>query len=379
MKIVIAPDSFKGSLTATEAAGKMLQAVKLVDENFKVEVKPMADGGEGTLDSLLTATTGKRVSLRCIGPLGDEMNTAYGLLDSTTAVVECASIAGLPQVPMNRRNPDITTSYGIGEAIRNGLERGCTSFVIGLGGSAVNDGGLGMLQALGMKAWDKNGQEVGMFGKDLLHVSRISLNGLDSRLKNAKIMVACDVDNPLCGKKGATYVYGPQKGATNDQLLVYDLAMNRYAELIQSATGCELKDVPGAGAAGGLGFALLVIGAKLTSGAKLIAEKMGLEGTIRDADLVLTGEGQSDEQTLYGKAPGYVGSLAQKHGVPALLISGSLGEGRDTLAKRFTGYFSIVNKPIALEESMEQAGELLFEQTKQVVGLVNAFKNELIS
>jgi glycerate kinase len=247
------------------------------------------------------------------------------------------------------------------------LDKGCTSFVLGLGGSATNDGGLGMLQALGVKTWDINGDELGPFGFDLLQVAKVSLAELDARLSSVAIKVACDVDNPLCGGKGASAVYGPQKGATADQVDLYDKALNRYGDLIESEINKSYKNTAGAGAAGGLGFALLAIEAELVSGAKLIAGGANLEAYIKCADLVFTGEGQSDAQTLYGKAPGYVADLAATYGVPVVLLSGSLAGDLDVLNEKFAGCLSIVNKPLSLETCMENAAGLLFDQTKQVM------------
>lgn len=370
MNIVIAPDSYKGSLTSLQVSEIMKKAIRDVNKDYHVTMKPMADGGEGTLDALLMSGKGERIPILCTGPLGEKINTTYAIVDSKTAIFECASIAGLVQVPMDKRNPDLTTSYGLGEAMIAALDKGCSSFVIGLGGSATNDGGLGMLLALGMKAWDEQGNVVGPFGKDVHHVRKVSFSDMDVRLKEVSIKVACDVDNPLCGEKGATNVYGPQKGATKEQIHNYDQALNLYGDAIESIICKSIKDFPGAGAAGGLGFALLTIGATLVSGAELLANAMNMEEAIEKADLVITGEGQSDEQTLYGKAPGYIAELAKKHHIPIVLISGSLDGDLDKLRERFAGCFSIINKPLSLEECIEQAELLLYEQTKQVIHLM---------
>ncbi|GAA0596655.1 glycerate kinase [Virgibacillus siamensis] len=370
MNIVVAPDSFKGSLTSIEASEIMKKAIRSIDSTYEVTLKPMADGGEGTLHSLLLSTEGQQIPITCTGPLGDEIDTAYAIVNSSTAIIECASVAGLVQVPHTKRNPDLTTTFGLGEIMIDALDKGCTSFVFGLGGSATNDGGLGMLIALGMRAWDENGNKVGPFGKDVHRVEMVDFSKIDSRLLNTDIQVACDVDNPLCGERGATKVYGPQKGATDKQLEQYDIALNKYGDVLEGVHGRYYQNIPGAGAAGGLGFALMTLGADLVSGAELLAEAMNVESAIKGADLVLTGEGQSDEQTLYGKAPGYIASLAQKHHVPVVLLSGSLDGDLDKLRERFTGYFSIVNKPLTLEACMENADELLYEQTKQVIHLL---------
>lgn len=374
MNIVVSPDSFKGSLSSIQASEIMKNAIKKNDKNYKVTLKPMADGGEGTLQTLLMATEGVSIPIACTGPLGETIETTYAIVDSNTAILECACIAGLTQVPRDKRSPDIATTYGIGEVIMDALNKGCRSFVLGLGGSATNDGGLGMLMALGMKAWNEYGDQVDFFGADVQRVKEVSFSEMDSRLQEVEIKVACDVDNPLCGKRGATKIYGPQKGATEEQLESYDMALNKYGDLIESAVNKHLKNIPGAGAAGGLGFALLAIGSNLTSGAKLLANAMNLEDAIQDADLIITGEGQSDEQTLYGKAPGYIASLAKKYHVPVILISGSIDGDSEVLRDMFAGCFSILNKPLTLEECMEKADELLYEQTKQVIHLLRSTK-----
>lgn len=374
MNVIIAPDSFKGSLTAKQASKIMGNAVVEVINNCRVQIMPMADGGEGTLDTLLVSSNDvKRVPVNCVGPLGKKIDTSYGIVSGNTAIIECASIAGLTQVPAEDRDPTATTSFGIGEVIIDALDKGCTSFILGLGGSATNDGGLGMLQALGMEAWDQSGTCLGPFGHDLLNVAGVNLANLDARVVEVDIRVACDVDNPLCGGRGASAVYGPQKGASSEQIKQFDHALSKYGDLIEDEIKASYKDFAGSGAAGGLGFALLAIGANLESGAKLIADASNLENQIREADLVLTGEGQSDEQTLFGKAPGYVAELAAKYDVPVVLISGSLAGNLDVLRRKFVGCFSIINQASTLEACMENAEKMLFEQTKQVVHLINYY------
>ncbi|WP_170006982.1 glycerate kinase [Bacillus fonticola] len=373
MKIVISPDSFKGSLTTEQVAETMGRACLEVVPQANVVIKPMADGGEGTMDTLLFTTNGKRFQVTCSGPLGDNIETAYGKVEQT-AFLEVASVAGLTQVPVEQRDPYKTTSYGLGECIKHVLDAGFASILIGLGGSATNDGGLGMLQALGAKFFDHQGNEVDKFGEDLLAIHRVDLSGLDSRLKNTTINIACDVDNPLCGPRGASAVYGPQKGATAVQIQALDEALHHYAELIEASIESVHKHVPGAGAAGGLGFAFMVLGGELASGAELIGNVIRLEEEISTADLVLTGEGQSDEQTLYGKAPGFVAKLANTHGVPAVLISGSVRDDQHALLEHFTGCFSITRGPATLEECMTLGEDLLYEQTVNVLHLIQSLR-----
>ncbi|WP_010098513.1 glycerate kinase [Ornithinibacillus scapharcae] len=371
MNIVLAPDSFKGSLTSLEGTKIMKRAIQTLGKGDHIIEKPMADGGEGTVDALITASGGQKITINVTGPLGEEISTYYAIIDQNTAVIEIANIAGLPQVNEEMRNPDNTTTFGLGEVIKDALNNGCKTLIIGLGGSVTNDAGLGMLTALGMKAFDKQGKEVGIFGRDLLDVTHINLDNLDYSLKETNIKVACDVENPLTGEKGASVVYAPQKGASPEQVIAYNEAMKRFSQLF-SNTG--LSKTAGAGAAGGLGFALLTLNAELVSGAQLVGEISKLEEAIQQADLVITGEGQSDEQTLYGKAPGYIAKLANKHRVPVILISGSLKGNLSLLLERFSGCFSIINQPLRMDECMARAEEFLFEQTRQVVSLIHGIR-----
>jgi len=379
MKIVIAPDSFKGSLSATEAAKAMEKGVLEVFPKANVTLKPMADGGEGTLESILSAINGEKKHVPCTGPLGEMITATLGIVRKNTAIIECANVSGLTMVPPHLRNPENTTSYGLGEVIKYALDRNCEHILIGLGGSATNDGGLGMLLALGMEAFDENGQSVGFFGKDVRNVHRVSFNRLDRRLRTVTIQVASDVDNPLCGKRGASAVFAPQKGATPEMVKEFDYALDQFSSIVLKELNLhdDLKVARGAGAAGGLGFALLMLGAKIGSGAELVAKTINLEESMREATLVLTGEGQTDEQTLYGKAPGYVASLGKKHHVPTLLISGSLSGKIDSLLNQFDGCFSLVNKPMSLEECLEQASDLLYMKTKQIMHFYRSIKKTL--
>lgn len=376
MKITLAPDSFKGSLSALDVAEIMQKAIKDLYEHDVVTLKPMADGGEGTLACMMSGMDGEEISLACTGPLGTSIQTHYGKIDGEVAIIESALIAGIELVPLEERNPDYTTSYGIGEAILHALDHGCKSMIIGIGGSATNDGGLGMLQALGVRMLDEDGEHVGVFGKNLLHVKAIDYRNIDQRLKNVSIQIATDVDNPLCGNRGASAVYGPQKGATKKQVILYDQMLKRFANKIERHLNVAYQRHPGAGAAGGLGFAFLTIGAKVVQGAQIIAQAIDLEGAIQQSDMVITGEGKSDEQTLYGKAPGFVASLAEKYNKPIILLSGSVAGDRSKLLEVFTGSFSIINEPLSLQESMEQVETLIYEQTQQVIHFSHKLKGE---
>lgn len=372
MKIMVSPDSFKGSLDAIEVAKTMRKAILDVSPRHEVVMKPMADGGEGTIDALVASTVGERISVTCTGPLGKRIDSNYVIIHNQTAVIEVAKIAGLTQVPLALRNPEMTTSFGLGEVILDALDKQCTSFIIGLGGSATNDCGLGMLLALGMRAWDREDNEVHPYGESLFNIKQICFNEMDPRLAKSTFEVACDVDNPLCGKRGASEVFGPQKGATAEQVKKFDHAFAHFANQVELIKGKSIQNYAGAGAAGGLGFALLAIGGNLVSGARLIADAIEVEETIEWADLILTGEGQSDEQTLYGKAPGYIASLAKQYQVPIVLISGSLTGDLNQLNAQFSSCFSIVHKPLTLKECMDQTEELVYEQVKQIIRFADA-------
>ena len=366
MKVLFAPDSYKGSLSSGQVSDIMARAFQAADPTIEVLLKPMADGGENTLEAFCKATQHTRMPFSCTGPLGEKRESEYVQLEDGHAVIEIAAIAGLPLVPEGKRNPDVTTTYGIGEAIRDALDQGHREFILAIGGSSTNDGGFGMLQALGMKALDEHGEEVGQFGKDLFRITTIDFTTLDSRLQECTIQVASDVDNPLTGPRGASYVYGPQKGADQDQIAAYDQQLAIYGRLVEAACGKELMHMPGAGAAGGLGFALLSIGAELKSGAKLVAEAIDLDAAIQETDIVVTGEGQSDEQTLYGKAPGYVAETASRYDKPVYLLSGSLDGELAPLNRYFTGCFSITPGPKSLEACLVNAEDYLYQAAHQL-------------
>jgi glycerate kinase len=370
MNIIIAPDSYKGSLSALEAGTIIQKAFLNVLPHAKVEVVPMADGGEGTLESLLFSTKGKRFQTEATGPVGTQVITEYGVLgDERTVIIEMASISGLPMVSEEKRNPLYTTSFGIGEVLKEAINSGYRSFIVGLGGSATNDGGLGMLQALGVTFLDLDGKAVEPFGADVVKVASVDYSTIDPRLSECRFQIASDVENPLCGTKGASAVFGPQKGADESMVMELDFALSQYASLVEHHLGKNMQHLNGAGAAGGLGFAFLTIGGEIVSGAKLVAEAAGLQKKIVEADLVITGEGQSDFQTLFGKVPGYIGKLAQSHQVNAIIISGSLGDGYEDLYQYFISCDSIVTGPMTLQHCMEHAEELLFKKAINIARL----------
>jgi glycerate kinase len=343
MKIVVAPDSFKGSLTAIEVSVAIEQGIREVFPEAEVIKIPMADGGEGTVQCLVNATGGKILEEKVIGPLGDEVLAFYGILgDRKTAIVEMAAASGLTLVPENKRNPLITTTYGTGQLIKAVLNQGCRKMIIGIGGSATNDGGAGMVQALGVKLLDQEGKEVGFGGGELKKIVKIDISCMDNRLSDTKVLVASDVNNPLCGPQGASRIYGPQKGATPEIIEELDKSLSYFAELIKRDLNKEVKDIPGAGAAGGLGAGLMAfLNAELRSGIEIIIEIVKLEQNIKEADLVITGEGKIDSQTIYGKAPVGVAKIAKKYNVPVVAVAAIIEEdsrifqsyGIDTLIK----------------------------------------------
>jgi glycerate kinase len=363
MNIVVAPDSFKGSLSSLEAGTIIQKAFLSVLPHANIVVVPMADGGEGTMDTLLFSTKGKRFQLEVTGPLGVQVSSEYGVLgDEETVIIEMAKISGLPMVPVEKRNPLNTTTYGIGEVIIEAINLGYRTFMIGLGGSATNDGGLGMLQALGVSFLDKYGHEVQPFGSQVGKIASVDFSSMDPRVKECTFQIASDVENPLCGPNGASAVFGPQKGADKSIVTELDEALSNYADLIEGHLGKSLQNEEGAGAAGGLGFAFLAIGGQIISGAKLVADAAHLQEKVANANLVITGEGQSDFQTLFGKVPGYIGKLATISNVKAILISGSLGSGYEDLYQYFISCDSIVTGPMPLQECMENAEDLLFKK-----------------
>ncbi|MBV7508900.1 glycerate kinase [Bacillus sp. sid0103] len=369
MRIIIAPDSFKECLSAREVALSLKKGFESELSSALVDIFPMADGGEGTLDALVYSTKGSKVDLQATGPLGEETTSGYGILgDGQTVVIEVAQIAGLQMT--FKRNPMITTSYGLGELINHALNKGFRKFIICLGGSATNDGGIGMLQALGGLFLNEKNEHVSPNGGALGSVISVNLSNMNHLLAECEIVVASDVENVLCGPEGATYVFGPQKGANKQDIVTLDEGMKHFATVCEKELGKSLQSIPGAGAAGGLGFAFLILGAKIQSGAKIVAQSIRLEQQIKSADWVITGEGQSDYQTLYGKVPIYVAKIAKQYKVKTMLISGSLGSGYEQLYNYFDSCQSITKGPISVEDSMKNAKELLFDSSRDLARLI---------
>lgn len=376
MKVLVAPDSYKGSLSSKQVCEAIEEGLlKANKEAFEVLKVPIADGGEGTVDAFLSAMGGELVQVTVTGPLGEPVSSFYGILPDGTAVIEMAAASGLSLVPAHQRNPLITTTYGTGELIEHALDRGCMRFIVGIGGSATNDAGVGMLQALGIKFLDEAGQEVPWGGGNLDKVATIDLSGMDPRLKKAEFIVACDVDNPLCGENGASAVYGPQKGATPDMVRLLDRNLSHFADVVSRTLGEDHRDDPGAGAAGGLGFAFKAfLNAQMRRGIDVVMEVTHMDTLAAQCDIIITGEGRTDFQTaLFGKAPSGVANLGKRVGKPVLLISGSLGEGYQELFDQgVVAAFSIANGPMSLQEAMENAYSLLVDKAQNIGRLLVA-------
>ena len=379
MKIVIAPDSFKGSLTAKEACVAIKSGVLKAVPDAEVVMIPMADGGEGTTRSLVDALGGEMIRCRVLNPLGETITAEYGILSDNTAVIEMAEASGLTLIEKGRRDPMRSTTYGTGEMIRDALDRGCRSFILGIGGSATNDGGAGMAQALGFGLLDRNGRQIPFGGAGLAEIHRIDKSTADPRIRESKFIVACDVDNPLCGENGASHIFGPQKGATPEMIEILDKNLGYFADIIERDMGVSVKDTPGAGAAGGLGAGMLaLLGASLRRGVDIVIDAVGLKASLRGADLVITGEGSCDFQTVKGKTPYGVAKTAQQLGVPAVVIAGNVGTGAEALYDHgVVGIFTLVNGPVSLDRAIEKAGSLLEDAAARTVYCISQFMGKM--
>lgn len=378
MKIIIAPDSFKESLSAEQVAQTIKKGFQSVFSDATILNVPMADGGEGTVQSLVDATNGSLINVNVSGPLQEEVKAFFGLLgDGETAVLEMAAASGLHLVPTELRNPFITTTIGTGELIKKALDFGAKRIIIGIGGSATNDGGAGMAHALGVKFRNKNGEEFFPYAHLLNEIDVIDATFMDERLKNTVIEVACDVTNPLTGVNGASFVYGQQKGATESQIEVLDQNLKHYGVKIHQYLMKNVATIPGSGAAGGLGAGLMAfLDAKVTKGIDVVIDLTKLEEKIKDADLVITGEGQINEQTPFGKTPVGVAMLAKKYNVPVIAIAGSYVKGYDKVYEcGIDAVFGSVPTAMTLEDVFQNAEEHLLETSINVARLWHLAKN----
>jgi glycerate 2-kinase len=383
--VVIAPDSFKGSLDAPGVCDAIASGLRRVWPNADVRARPMADGGEGTLDAVLAAlgAQGSRLNEAVEGAAGDEMDAAYGLLSgngSPVAVIEIATIVGITdrrgmRVPVSARS-----TRGVGRLLRALLERGIRRFMIGLGGSSTNDGGAGMLEALGLGLFDRDRRPVQPTPQGLASLASLETRAFDPRLGEAQITIMSDVSNPLCGERGATAIFGPQKGVRAEEIAAIDATLSRFATLAEATLGREVAEQPGAGAAGGLGFALQLVGGRFASGAEVVADLIGLDAALADADWAVAGEGRSDAQTLLGKAPLVVARRAARAGVPVTLLSGAIDPSAiESLAPSFAGCFALPAGPTTLEACVADAAELLADRAEAIARLFAAARTSSTS
>jgi glycerate kinase len=373
MKIVVAPDSFKGSISARDLCTSVRKGIHSVDPTVEVVELPLADGGEGTLENMVYATNGKTYEVEVKDPLGRPITASYGVLgDNRTVIIEMAQASGLPLLKEHEKNPLITTSFGTGELLRHALDSGYRRFIIGLGGSATNDGGAGMLKALGVRFYGQNRELLPDGGAALAELVSVDLSEMDARLKDCRFTIASDVTNPLCGPNGASAVFGPQKGATPEMVLRLDQALNRFAEIITNQIGVDVRNAPGSGAAGGMGAALMsFLQAEFKPGIEIIMEAIQFGAQIQNADLIITGEGKLDLQTLSGKVIAGVCQKAKSYHVPVIALCGGMelsSEQMDQIGLQAA--FSIVPKPCHLDEAMKQASRWAQERVEQIMRLM---------
>ena len=371
LHILVAPDSFKGSLSSLQAAKCMENGIRKVYPDAIIQIVPIADGGEGTVDALVTAANGVYKTCHVTGPLGRPVKAVWGRLPDGTAVIESAAASGLTLVPAEARDPLSATTYGTGELMRAALDEGCRRIVLGIGGSATTDGGAGMAQALGLSLRNERGQEIGFGGGALSAAVTFDRAGLDPRLGEIEIVAACDVRNPLTGEHGAAAVYGPQKGASARQIEILDSGLRNLARLTEDACDIRFGDMPGAGAGGGLGFGLMAFcGARMRPGIDLILDTAGFDRMLEECDLVLTGEGSLDAQSAYGKAVAGVAARARRHGIPLLAVAGGLGEDLAPLYELgISAAVSLVPRPMPLEEAIGNAAPLLSDAVERAMRL----------
>ena len=372
MKIVIAPDSFKGSNSSMAVATRIETGIRRVFPEVEIVKIPIADGGEGTVEALVAGAGGRIYTADVKGPMGEDCKAEYAILTNGTAALEMAASSGLPMVAQGKRNPLVATTYGVGQMIIAAIERGATDIVIGLGGSATNDGGIGMAQALGVSFKDANGNELGFGGGPIAKLSSIDVSGLDERIKNVKITIASDVNNPLCGPKGASAIFGPQKGADPEMVKLLDKNLAHYAEIVKQQLDIDQINTPGAGAAGGLGFGLLVFcGARLNSGIETMLDAVRFEEKLENCDIIVTGEGKIDGQSAFGKVPVGVAGRARRLGIPVLAIVGDIGDGAEAVYDfGIDSIMSTVNRAMPLSEAIARGGELLEEGAERAMRMI---------
>lgn len=376
MKIIIASDSYKGSCSTIEVANSIEKGIRRVFEDSDVVKIPVADGGEGTVDALVLGTKGKYEEVEVIGPLGGVVNATYGIIHNEIAVIEMAAASGLTLIKKEELNPLITTTYGTGQLIKSAMDKGIRKIYVGLGGSSTNDGGVGMAQALGISFKDKMGNEVSFGGGELSKIKEIDFTNVHPLLKETEVVAMSDVKNPLCGPTGASYVFGPQKGADSGMVKMLDENLGHLGELISNYMKTDIMNIPGTGAAGGLGAGMLAFcNASIEQGIEKILDITNIDFHLKDADLVITGEGRIDEQSKYGKVPVGVAKRAKKYNIPVIAIVGSVGEGAyEVYSYGIDIIIDIINKPMTLEYAMENVVELLENASEN---LMRSIKNSV--
>ena len=374
MKFLFASDSFKGSLSSQKTAELLAKAAREIFPDCQCDSIVVADGGEGTTAAVLAATNGKNLPVQVHGPFWEDITSNYGMLDENRAVMEMAAASGLPLVPEEKRDPRYTTSYGTGEMIADALRRGFRDISIAIGGSATNDGGIGCIRALGGKFLDENNQELKGCGEDLMKIRKIDLSGLNPLIKECKFTVMCDVTNPLCGKDGATYTFGRQKGATPEIQNDLEAGMCNYRDIIKEQFDLDMDNIPGSGAAGGLGTALMVfLNGTLKSGIETVLDLVDFDEHLKDVDIVVTGEGATDWQSVFGKVMQGVGVHCKKHHIPAVAIVGSMGSGaEDIFDYGIESIITTVNNIMPLSDALNHAEELYLGAARRMFRLLKA-------
>ena len=369
-KILISPQEFKESLTGLEVANAIQEGINKADSKIKTNLVPVADGGDGTLQTMVDVTGGKIITETVRDPLGRNIDSVWGKLgDDNSAVIEMAKASGLALLNENEKSATLTSTYGTGQLFKFALDQGIDNFIIGIGGSATNDGGAGFVSALGAKLYDENGKEVESNGISLSSIRDIDMSNFDKRVKNTSVRVACDVTNPLCGNEGASAIFGPQKGANPEEVNLLDKNLLHWASLIKDQLGKDILNVPGAGAAGGLGAGLMAFtDAELSIGANIVLDSLNYDEHLRDVDLVIVGEGSTDKSTQFNKSPVAVAMRAKKLGIPVICLSGSIGEGySESRDLGISSFFSIVSGPIELKYAIENAHELIVKSTEEII------------
>ena len=377
MKFVLAPDSFKESMTSKEVCNAMTEGIRKVFSNAEIIAVPMADGGEGTMQSMIDSTNGTIYSEIVKGPLGRDIKAQFGILgDKNTAIVEAAEACGLQLVDKSLRNPLITTTYGVGQLIKSALDMNINKLIITLGGSSTNDGGVGMLQALGVKFLDEKDEEISFGGAFLSKIRKIDISMIDKRIKNIEIKAACDVKNHLTGDKGASRVFAKQKGASEEDIVMLDNNLKHYANVVKEQYGIDIDNVEGAGAAGGLGAAVTgFLGGKLENGFSIVSQCCNLESKMKNADFVITGEGSIDSQTKEGKTPYGVAKTAKKFDIPVIALCGRLGEGIEELYEEIDSIVCTVPGAVALEDALKNGKINITRTMENICRIIKISKN----